>query len=117
MAHGQATSTEKARSPCPDWWDISVFNPNAKERTGYPTQKPLTLLERIILASSDPGDMVLAPSAVAPRPLSAADRLQREWAGVDLSPLAIKLVDDRVAEDRGLWAAQRRLPNLLSALT
>ena len=106
----QATSsTEKARSPCPDWWDISVLNPNAKERTGYPTQKPLALLERIILASSDPGDMVLDPFCGCATALVAADRLQREWAGVDLSPLAIKLVDDRVAEDRGLWGGATAL--------
>ena len=106
----QATSsTEKARSPCPDWWDISVLNPNAKERTGYPTQKPLALLERIILASSDPGDMVLDSFCGCATALVAADRLQREWAGVDLSPLAIKLVDDRVAEDRGLWGGATAL--------
>ena len=58
------------------------------------------MLERIILASSDPGDMVLDPFCGCATALVAADRLQREWAGVDLSPLAIKLVDDRIAEDR-----------------
>ena len=98
----QATSSsEEARSPCPDWWDISVLNPNAKERTGYPTQKPIALLERIILASSDPGDMVLDPFCGCATALVAADRLQREWAGIDLSPLAIKLVNERIATDRG----------------
>ena len=98
----QATSSsEEARSPCPDWWDISVLNPNAKERTGYPTQKPIALLERIILASSDPGDMVLDPFCGCATALVAADRLQCEWAGIDLSPLAIKLVNERIATDRG----------------
>ena len=98
----QATSSsEEARSPCPDWWDISVLNPNAKERTGYPTQKPIALLERIILASSDPGDMVLDPFCGCATALVAADRLQLEWAGIDLSPLAIKLVNERIATDRG----------------
>ena len=98
----RATSFEdKARSPCPDWWEISVLNPNAKERTGYPTQKPLALLERVIQASSNPGDMVLDPFCGCATALVAADRLQREWAGIDLSPLAIKLVDERIAEDRG----------------
>ena len=54
-----------------------------------------------MLASSDPGDMVLDPFCGCATALVAADRLQREWAGVDLSPLAIKLVDERIAEDRG----------------
>ena len=83
------------------WTDIPPVNSQAKERTGYPTQKPIALLERIILASSDPGDMVLDPFCGCATALVAADRLQREWAGVDLSPLAIKLVDERIAEDRG----------------
>jgi len=97
----QATSSsEKAQSPCPDWWEISVLNPNAKERTGYPTQKPLALLERIIRASSNKGDMVLDPFCGCATALVAADKLEREWAGVDLSPLAVKLVDDRIAADR-----------------
>ena len=62
----QATSSSgKAQSPCPDWWEISVLNPNAKERTGYPTQKPLALQDRIIKASSNPSDMVFDPSADA----------------------------------------------------
>ena len=91
------------------WSDLPPVNSQAKERTGYPTQKPLALLERIILASSDPGDMVLDPFCGCATALVAADRLQREWAGVDLSPLAIKLVDDRVAEDRGLWGGATAL--------
>ena len=83
------------------WTDIPPVNSQAKERTGYPTQKPLGLLERIIMASSNLGDMVLDPFCGCATALVAADRLQREWAGVDLSPLAIKLVDERIAEDRG----------------
>ena len=108
----QATSsTEKARSPCPDWWDISVLNPNAKERTGYPTQKPLGLAgaHHTRQQTPPPADMVLDPFCGCATALVAADRLQREWAGVDLSPLAIKLVDDRVAEDRGLWGGATAL--------
>ena len=64
----------------------------AKEKTGYPTQKPLALLERIIKASSNRGDMVLDPFCGCATTLVAADYLQRRWAGIDLSPLAIKLV-------------------------
>ena len=72
-----------------------------RERTGYPTQKPLALLERIIKASSNAGDMVLDPFCGCATALVAADRLQREWVGIDLSKLAIKLVNQRIAADRG----------------
>ena len=85
------------------WTDIPPINPMAKEKTGYPTQKPLALLERIIKASSNPGDMVLDPFCGCATTLVAADRLQRQWAGIDLSPLAVQLVDERIAGDRGLW--------------
>ena len=81
------------------WADIKIAT--GKERTGYPTQKPLALLERVVKASSNPGDMVLDPFCGCATALVAADRLQREWAGIDLSPLAIKLVNERIAEDRG----------------
>ena len=104
-----ASSEKKAQSPCPDWWEISVLNPNAKERTGYPTQKPLALLDRIIRASSNEGDMVLDPFCGCATALVAADRLRRRWAGIDLSPLAIKLVDERIAADRGLWGGATAL--------
>jgi len=50
---------ESQGSPMPDWWEISIINPAAKERMGYPTQKPEALLERIIQASSNEGDVVL----------------------------------------------------------
>ena len=83
--------------------DIRPLSHAAKERTGYPTQKPLALLDRIIKASSNEGDMVLDPFCGCATALVAADRLQRQWAGIDLSPLAVKLVDERIAEDRGLW--------------
>ena len=95
----------------PDVWiDIPPVNSQAKERIGYPTQKPLALLERIIKASSDEGDMILDPFCGCATALVAADRLQREWAGVDLSPLAVKLVDDRIAGDRGA-VGRRNGPN------
>ena len=86
------------------WTDISSGGQLSKsERIGYPTQKPLKLLERIIKASSSPGDMVLDPFCGCATTLVAADRLDRRWAGVDLSPLAVKLVKQRIAADRGLW--------------
>ena len=80
------------------------FNSKGKERTGYPTQKPLALLEPIIRASSNEGDIVLDPFCGCATTLVAADRHERQWAGIDLSPLAIKLVNERIREDRGaLW--------------
>ena len=82
------------------WVDINMLNPNARERLGYPTQKPLALLERIIRASSNPGGLVLDPFCGCATALVAADQLGRQWAGIDLSALAVKLVNDRIAADR-----------------
>ena len=78
------------------WLDIPPINPRAKERLGYPTQKPLALLERIIRASSNPGDIVLDPFCGCATTCVAADRLGRQWVGIDLSPLAARLVRSRV---------------------
>ena len=84
--------------------DIRPIGSRAKERTGYPTQKPVALLDRIISASSNEGDLVFDPFCGCATTLVAADRLNREWAGIDLSPLAVKLVDQRIRDDRGaLW--------------
>ena len=84
--------------------DIRPIGSRAKERTGYPTQKPVALLDRIIQASSNPGDLVFDPFCGCATTLVAADRLNRQWAGIDLSPLAVKLVDQRIRDDRGaLW--------------
>ncbi len=87
--------------PWRDVWEIPVIPGSAKERTGYPTQKPLALLDRIIRASSNEGDWVFDPFRGCATALVAADRLKRKWVGVDLSPLAVKLVDARIASDRG----------------
>ena len=81
----------------PDVWiDIPPVNSQARERTGYPTQKPLALLERIIKASSKEDDVVLDPFCGCATACVAADRLNRQWAGIDLSPLAAKLVRQRI---------------------
>jgi site-specific DNA-methyltransferase (adenine-specific) len=86
------------------WTDIKALTGSHKERTGYPTQKPIALLERIIEASSNEGDLVFDPFCGCATTLVAADRLERQWAGIDLSPLAVKLVNQRISEDRGaLW--------------
>ena len=92
------------------WWTdfaiVARFKTIDKggERTGYPTQKPLALLERIIKASSNPGNMVLDPFCGCATALVVAERLGRQWAGIDLSPLAIKLVNERIVLDNPLWA-------------
>ena len=83
------------------WTDIDVVKASSREGTNYPTQKPLALLDRIIRASSNPGDMVLDPFCGCATALVAADRLDREWAGIDLSPLAARLVLKRLRDDRG----------------
>ena len=74
-----------------------------KERTGYPTQKPIALLERIIKASSNRGDVVFDPFCGCATTLVAADRLQRSWIGIDISPKAAELVVTRIRDDQGLF--------------
>lgn len=91
------------------WNDIPAVQGQSKERTGYPTQKPLALLERIIRASSNPGDLILDPFCGCATTLVAARRLGRQWAGIDLSPLAIKLVNERIAADLPLWGGATAL--------
>ena len=82
-----------------DWGDVEQAT--GKESIGYPTQKPLALLDRIIRASSNEDDMVLDPFCGCATALVAADRLNRQWAGIDLSPLAARLVLKRLRDDRG----------------
>ncbi len=97
----------KGRPPQDLWDDISPIRNRRAERVGYPTQKPIALLERIIRASSNEGDVVLARSAVAPPPASpptacvAADRLGRKWVGIDISPKAVELVNMRLQQAMG----------------
>ena len=81
------------------WEDISPIQAQAPERTGYPTQKPLALLERIIRASSNEGDIVLDPFAGCATACVAAEKLGRRWVGIDLSPMAYRLVQERLARE------------------
>ena len=78
------------------WDDINVINSQADERVDYPTQKPLALLERIIKASSNEGDMVLDPFCGCATACVAAENLGCKWVGIDLSPKAIELVNVRL---------------------
>ena len=81
-----------------DVWKIPFVAPSSKERIGYPTQKPLALLERIIKASSKKGDVVLDPFAGCATACVAAEKLGRQWLGIDLSPVAYTLVQERLAQ-------------------
>lgn len=78
------------------WDDIYPVNSQAKERLGYPTQKPVALLERIIQASSNPGDVILDPFCGCGTALHAAQKLNRKWIGIDITHLAIALIESRI---------------------
>ena len=80
------------------WTDISPINSRAQERLGYPTQKPLALLERIIAASSNEGDVVLDPFCGCGTALDAAEKLGRKWIGIDVTHLAINLIEQRMRD-------------------
>ena len=83
-------------------WD-DVLPPAKGERTGYPTQKPVALLERIIKASSNKEDVVLDPFCGCATTCVAAERLQRHWIGIDISPKAVDLVRVRLENEVGLF--------------
>lgn len=78
------------------WGDIPPVNSQAEERIGYPTQKPLALLERVIRASTKPGDTVLDPFCGCGTAVHAAERLGRKWIGIDVTYLAIQVIEDRI---------------------
>ena len=84
--------------PQRDVWELSILAGSSKERLGYPTQKPLALLDRIIAASSNPGDVVLDPFCGCATACVAADLLDRQWVGMDISPKAVELVNLRLQE-------------------
>ena len=94
-------SANPGQVPSNNWTDISPINSQAKERVGYPTQKPLALLERIIAASSNPGDVVLDPFAGCATACVAAEKLGRQWVGIDLSSKAVELVNLRLRDFMG----------------
>jgi DNA modification methylase len=84
------------------WADIPPLNSQAKEALGYPTQKPLPLLERIIKASSNPDDVVLDAFCGCGTALVAAQKLDRRWIGIDVSPTACRVMARRLEEACGL---------------
>ena len=84
------------------WIDIPPLNSQAKERLGYPTQKPEDLLERIIQASSNEGDVVLDPFCGCGTAVAAAQGLKRQWIGIDVTHLAVALMKNRLKTGFGL---------------
>ena len=84
------------------WTDIPPVNPQAKERLGYPTQKPQALLERIIKASTNEGDLVLDPFCGCGTAVAAAEKLNRKWVGIDVTHLAVALMKNRLKTSFGI---------------
>ena len=80
------------------WTDIQPIGAQARERLGYPTQKPEALLERIISASSNEGDVVLDPFCGCGTAIAAAERLNRRWIGIDITHIAITLIRHRLQD-------------------
>lgn len=86
----------KGGKPLDDVWDIPSIAPTSSERVGYPTQKPLALLTRIILLASNEGDLVLDPFCGCGTTLAAAQQLNRRWIGIDANPNAIDVTRMRL---------------------
>lgn len=98
--HGKRTKRTLYEGKIPeDWWNIPVIVSTANERLGYPTQKPEALLERIIKASSNKNDLVLDPFCGCGTTIAVAQRIQRKWIGIDVSPSACKLMKNRVEKN------------------
>ena len=83
------------------WTDVKPINSQARERLGYPTQKPEALLDRIIAASSNEGDVVLDPFCGCGTAIAVAERLNRRWIGVDITHLAVSLMKYRLHDAFG----------------
>jgi site-specific DNA-methyltransferase (adenine-specific) len=104
---GKHKGTEKIYKPHPlgkipeDWWSFNILNANDPERLGYPTQKPVALLERIIQASSNEGDLVADFFCGCGTTIAAAQKLNRRWIGSDISHLAVKLISKRLVDTYG----------------
>ena len=88
---------ERGKLPTDVWWH-SIVGTNARERTGYPTQKPFALAERVIRASSDPGELVLDPFAGSGTVGAAAEQLGRRYLLIDSNPDAVEVMRERLPE-------------------
>lgn len=83
------------------WTDIDAINSQAKERLGYPTQKPVALMERILLASTNENDVVLDPFCGCGTTIDAAQKLARRWMGIDITYISIDLIEKRLLHAYG----------------
>lgn len=92
---------ESGGQPLQDLWTDIIMGPTTDERLGYPTQKPEALLERIIQASSNEGDLVLDPFCGCGTTIVVAERLKRRWIGIDITHLAITLMKHRLVDAFG----------------
>ena len=100
LAPGLVGPEKAARGKLPtDVWWMTIVPPGSAERTGYPTQKPVRLLERIVAASSRPGELVLDPYAGSGTTGVAAARLGRRWLLVDRNPVAVEIARGRLAAE------------------
>ena len=97
---GKKTGEDSPGAPMRDVWPLSILAPTAKERLGYPTQKPLALLDRIIRASSNEGDVVFDPFCGCATTIEAAEKLGRRWIGCDITIHAIRRVARRRLGER-----------------
>lgn len=91
----------------PDYWDFPAINNQAKERLGFPTQKPVALLDNIVRSSCPEGGIVLDPFCGCGTTVEAAERLERTWVGIDLSYLAVDLIEKRLENQFGSAIASR----------
>ncbi len=103
-ARSSSTDEPTKGVPMGDVWEIGVIAPISRERTGYPSQKPEALLERLVTALSDPDDIVLDPYAGSGTTLAVAARLNRRFIGIDQSDVAVEIAKKRL---EGLRAARR----------
>lgn len=106
LEEAQQKEAESIKRKIPeDWWDdIGAGSHMPKhERTGYPTQKPLALLKRIIKASSNKGDIVFDPFCGCATACVAAQQLDRKWIGIDIEAQAAKVLVDRLEDDVGMF--------------
>jgi adenine specific DNA methylase Mod len=105
-ARSSSTDEPTRGVPMGDVWEIGVIAPISRERTGYPSQKPEALLERLITALSDPGELVLDPYAGSGTTLAVAARLGRAFTGIDQSDVAIETTRARLRQSAGMELAE-----------
>jgi DNA modification methylase len=103
MTDGGIVELKKGGKTPEDWWDIPMLKGNSKEWIGYPTQKPQALLERIIECASNVGDIVLDPFVGGGTTMVVADKLKRNWIGIDQSVQAVKVTELRLNAQTDLF--------------